>query len=459
LKDKHGLLSAPVPQVMTKMAVPMAYGLLAVLGFSLVDTYFVSLLGTQALAAISFTFPVTFFVSALAMGLGTGLSACLARLLGQGQHQDAARLTSDGLLLALTSVIVLATIGLSSIQPLFRLLGASDTLMVYIQDYMFYWYVAIPFLVIPMVGNAAIRATGDTKTPSRVMIVAGFMNGLLDPLLIFGIGPFPELGVKGAAIASGLSWLITFAVAIYVLRYREKLLLLSKPNLTNMLSNWRKIAAIGMPASLTNMLSPVNNAFVMWQLAAFSTTAVAAYGAGTRLEAILLVGMIAVSSMLSPFIAQNSAASNPQRCLTAIKLAIRYAVISQLVIYLVIALTAPYIATLFSDDAAVINHLSLYLYIIPASFAMQGIMMAIASSFNGLNKPMTALSLSLSRSLLIITLSSIGAYLYGEKGIFIGIASANVLVGILALYHARQLQLQLEQQLELDAELASEKPA
>ncbi|SGY81629.1 Na(+) driven multidrug efflux pump [Moritella viscosa] len=429
------------------MAVPMAYGLLAVLGFSLVDTYFVSLLGTQALAAISFTFPVTFFVSALAMGLGTGLSACLARLLGQGQHQDAARLTSDGLLLALTTILTVAIIGINSIEPLFKVLGATESLMVYIQDYMFYWYIAIPFLVIPMVGNAAIRATGDTKTPSRVMIIAGFMNGILDPLLIFGIGPFPELGVKGAAIASGLSWLITFAVAIYLLRYREQLLLLTKPSLGNMLKNWRKITAIGLPASLTNMLSPVNNAFVMWQLATFSTTAVAAYGAGTRLEAILLIGMIAVSSMLSPFIAQNSSANNPQRCLTAIKLAIRYSLISQLSIYLLIALAAPYIATLFSDDVAVISHLSLYLYIIPATFAMQGIMMAVASSLNGFNRPISALSLSLSRSLLIITLSSLGAHYCGEKGIFFGIASANVLVGLLALYYAQQLQLELHNEL------------
>ena len=195
------------------------------------------------------------------------------------------------------------------------------------------------------------------------------------------------------------------------------------------------------------MLSPVNNAFVMWQLATFSTTAVAAYGAGTRLEAILLIGMIAVSSMLSPFIAQNSSANNPQRCLTAIKLAIRYSLISQLSIYLLIALAAPYIATLFSDDVAVISHLSLYLYIIPATFAMQGIMMAVASSLNGFNRPISALSLSLSRSLLIITLSSLGAHYCGEKGIFFGIASANVLVGLLALYYAQQLQLELHNEL------------
>jgi len=444
LKDKHGLLSAPVAQVIKKMAIPLGYGLFAILAFSLVDTYFVSLLGTEALAAISFTFPVTFFVSALAMGLGTGLSACLARLLGQGKHEDAARFTSDGLLLAVTAVICLAIIGIMTIQPLFQLLGASDELLILIDDYMFYWYVAIPFLVIPMVGNSAIRATGDTKTPSQVMIISGFANGILDPLLIFGIGPFPELGMKGAAISSGLSWLITFTVALYVLRYRENLLLLSKPKLDNMLKNWRKIASIGMPASLTNMLSPLNNAFIMWLLASYNTKAVAAYGAGTRLEAILLIGMIAISSMLAPFIAQNSAANKSERCIEAMGLAIRYALVSQTLIYLVIALFAQQIAGLFSDDIGVIEHLSLYLYILPMSFSLQGIMMAISSSLNGLNKPIASLMLSVSRTVAIFTFASVGAYLLGEKGIFIGISSANVLVGLFALLHFRLLKQQPE---------------
>ena len=446
MKDKHGLLSAPVSRVMTQMAVPMGYGLLAVLGFSLVDTYFISLLGTEALAAISFTFPVTFFISALAMGLGTGLSACLARLLGQNKHQDGARLTSDGLLLALTAVILLAAIGIATIEPLFQLLGADASLLNYIYDYMLYWYLAVPLLVIPLVGNSAIRATGDTKIPSQVMIIAGFANGLLDPLLIFGLGPVPALGVKGAAIASGLSWLITFVVALYILRYREQLLLLRRPRLRVMLGNWGRIASIGMPASMINMLSPVNNAYIMWLLASYSTHAVAAYGAGTRLESILLVAMIAVSSMLAPFVAQNAAAQQPRRCLQALRLAIRFALVSQLVIYLILILFTPYLANGFSNDCAVIAQLSNYLYIVPLSFGIQGVMMVTASTLNGLNRPLMALSLNLVRSLLIVLLAGVGGYYYTETGIFIGIAAANIGSGLLALYYARSLRRELQQE-------------
>ncbi len=440
MKDKHGLLSAPVSKVMTQMAVPMGYGLFAVLAFNLVDTYFVSLLGTHALAAISFTFPVTFFVSALAMGLGTGLSASLARLLGEGKHEHGARLTTDGLLLAMTAVILVAIIGINSITPLFSLLGATPELLDYIQDYMFYWYLAIPLLVIPMVGNSAIRATGDTKTPSRVMIIAGAVNGIMDPLLIFGIGPFPELGVKGAAISSGLSWLITFVVALRILRFREQLLVLTRPQLTPMLHNWKRIAAIGMPASMTNMLSPVNNGFIMWLLASASTSAVASYGAGTRLEAILIIGMIAISSMLSPFVAQNSGANKPERCIKAIHLAIKYSLLSQFAIYLLLLVIAEPLARLFSDDGEVIHHLSLYLYIIPLSFGMLGIMMAVAASLNGLNRPLISLGLNISRTVMILVLSSIGAALAGATGIFWAIAITNSLSGIMALFYVRQIK-------------------
>ncbi len=184
----------------------MVFGLVAILAFNLVDTFFISLLGTDALAAVSFTFPITFAVNCITMGIGVGISTGVARLLGQNAQINAARLSGHGLLLAVILVIGASALGLATIDPLFRLLGAHDNLLPLIHDYMSVWYLTIPLLVIPMAGNSAIRATGDTKTPAKIMVVAGFINGLLDPLLIFGLGPVPALGVKGAAIASAISW-------------------------------------------------------------------------------------------------------------------------------------------------------------------------------------------------------------------------------------------------------------
>ncbi|WP_458794351.1 MATE family efflux transporter, partial [Vibrio cholerae] len=173
MHDKHGLLSAPIPLVLRQMTVPMIFGLVAILMFNLVDTFFISLLGTQALAAISYTFPVTFAVNCITMGIGVGLSTCIGRLLGQGDGRQAARVSSHGLLLVLLLVAAASTLGLLTIEPLFLLLGASHELIPLIKEYMVVWYLTIPLLVLPMAGNSAIRATGDTKTPAKIMMLAG----------------------------------------------------------------------------------------------------------------------------------------------------------------------------------------------------------------------------------------------------------------------------------------------
>ncbi len=222
--DKYGLLSDPIPDALRRLAVPMVFGMIAILMFNLVDTFFISLLGTKALAAVSFTFPVTFGLNCITMGMSVGISTSIGRLLGSGDTKSAARLTTHGLLLAVILMVLGSTVGWLTIEPLFSLMGASADLLPIIHEYMTVWYIAIPLLVIPMTGNSAIRATGDAKSPAKIMIMAGLINGILDPLLIFGYGPFPELGVKGAATSSGISWAVALTASLYLLHRREKLL-------------------------------------------------------------------------------------------------------------------------------------------------------------------------------------------------------------------------------------------
>ena len=164
----------------------MIIGMIMMMSFGLIDTFFVSLLGTEPLAAISFTFPVTFTLISLNIGLGIGTSAVIARLAGQGK-QDGARETGSGaLMLSFIMVGILALCGGLSIDFVFQLLGAQQHLMPHIHDYMEIWYFASVFLALPMVGNSVLRARGDTKTPSIIMATGGGINALLDPLFIFG---------------------------------------------------------------------------------------------------------------------------------------------------------------------------------------------------------------------------------------------------------------------------------
>lgn len=439
MHDKHGLLTAPIPNVLSQMTIPMIFGLIAILMFNLVDTFFISLLGTESLAAISFTFPVTFAVNCITMGIGIGLSTSIGRLLGQGDAKNAARFSSHGVLLAVVLVTFASILGLLTIKPLFLLLGATDDLISLIEQYMQVWYLTIPLLVIPMAGNSAIRATGDTKTPAKIMMLAGCINGLLDPLLIFGYGPFPELGIQGAAIASAFSWLGALCGSLYVLIKREKLL--AWPYFPTLWHDWQQILKVGTPAALSNAMNPLSGALLMMMLASHGTAAVAAYGAAQRIESILILVLMSLTSALTPFMAQNIGAKNIERSFAGLFLSMRFSIVFQLMIFaMMVPLSIP-LSALFSQEPSVRELLWHYLLVVPLSYGFQGIVMILVSGLNALHQPMRAFQWSVMR-LFVFTLPAawLGSYLYDVEGLFIGIAAGNTLGGLLGYYYALRLK-------------------
>ncbi len=444
--DKHGLLSAPIAETLRKMTVPMTMGMIAILMFNLVDTFFISLLGTQALAAISYTFPVTFAVNCITMGIGMGLSTNIGRLLGQGHSSQAARFTTHGLLLALVLVVIASSIGFATIRPLFSLLGATDDLLPLIEQYMQVWYLTIPLLVIPMAGNSAIRATGDTKTPAKIMMLAGFINGVLDPLLIFGLGPIPELGIQGAAIASAFSWLGALVGAFYLLVKREKLL--AHPQWHWIKKDWQQTLKIGTPAALSTAMNPLSGAILMMLLSSHGTAAVAAYGAAQRIESILILVLMSLTSALTPFMAQNLGASNPQRAFGGLFLSMRFSVLFQGLIFLAMVPLSIPLAALFSQEQAVKNILWHYLLVVPFSYGFQGVVMILVSGLNAMHKPLLAFQWSFMR-LFVFTLpvAWLGSRIYGVEGLFVGIALGNTVGGILGyLFALRERKVMLLEQ-------------
>ncbi len=210
-------------KTLLKLSGPMVLGMLGLIVFNLVDTYFVSMLGTNQLVALSFTFPVVLVVNSIALGIGQGTASVVSRAAGANDKRKLVRYATESLTLGVLVVLFFVILGLITIDPLFKAMGANETVMPYIRDYMKVWYLGMVFVVIPMVGNNSIRALGDTKTPSLVMLVAAVANSVLDPIFIFGWGgPVPAMGVRGAAIATVLSRCITFSVALYILIVREK---------------------------------------------------------------------------------------------------------------------------------------------------------------------------------------------------------------------------------------------
>lgn len=440
MKDKHGLLSAPIGRVLLSMTLPNLIGIMTILGGSLVDIYFIGQLGTQALAAVSFTFPVTLVISSIGIGIGAGVSTNLGRLIGSGNAPKAKVFLFDTLILTSLIIASLSIIGSLSIDPLFSLLGANNASLPYIHDYMLYWYFGAPALVLLMVGNQALRATGDTRSPAKIMMLAAIVNLVLDPLLIFGLGPFPRLEVQGAAIATALSWLIAFGLSVRLLVFKRKLLQRAAFVKKRVIANWQALAHIARPAALMNLINPVANGILMAMLARIDHAGVAAFGAGMRIESVLLIVVMALSSSLMPFIAQNLGAGQHLRAKDALLKSLKFVLVFQTLLYIPMYFFAQPLAELFSSDPVVIDWLTFYIIALPAAYGPLGIVIIFATSLNAYHRPMSSLAINLCRlMLLMLPLAALGSYLGGVKGLMLALPITNTLMGIACYYLATKI--------------------
>ena len=431
------MLEGDIKKTLQDMTVPMILGMIMLMTFGLVDTFFVSLLGTQELAAISFTFPVTFTVISLNIGLGIGTSAVIGRLLGANEFTTARLVATAALMTVVCLVGALSFIGINTIEPIFTLLGASSDLLVHIEDYMSIWYLAGVFLALPMVGNSVLRASGDTKTPSIIMAAGGAINALLDPLLIFGYGPIEGMGIQGAAIATAIAWGVG-VIWILILLVKRNLMTPRLLTPSEFLVNVQGIFKIGIPAAGANMLTPIAAGVVTAIVADFGDAAVAAWGVGGRLESIACIVMLALSMSLPPLISQNLGANKIDRVYSAYKIAIGFVLGFQLVIFVLLYLVSDYIALVFTDEASVATLITLFLMIVPLGYGVQGVVVLTNSAFNAMHQPMAALILNMLRLFIFfVPFCYLGSIWYGLMGLFIGAVLANGIMAGLSFFWFR----------------------
>lgn len=425
----NDLTKGPIGIWLAKLTAPMVLGIFAIFLFNLVDTYFISLLGTAPLAAVSFTFPITMLVMNLAIGLSISTGAVVAKAVGSQNKQHAQYWISTSIFLACLLGVIVGGVGYY-LQPwIFDLLGASIDLLPLIHEYMDIWLLGCVGLVVLIVINASVRATGNTKLPSLVMLLSALINGILDPILIFGVGPIPSLGIQGAAIATLVSWLVAI---VWVCRSLVSKELLTFRYQGSTLRAWNRLLSLGLPAALTNMLGPISNAILVSWVAVHGTEAVAAYGVGSRLEPIALIVVMAFTASLPPFVGQNFGAGNTHRIEHALLTSMKFLVGWQLLVYALLALFAQPISSLFSDEPEVQSIIRSFLYIMPLSYIGIAMSLVATATINALHKTKVSLNINILRLfILYIPCAWIGDHFFGLIGIFWGCAIANVIIGVI----------------------------
>ncbi len=409
----------------------MAIGFVALNSYSIADTFFVGQLGTLPLAAMGFTFPISFTMVAIGLGVGIATSSVLARLLGTGNRGAVQRITTHALMLGGLLGLLLLVIGLVTIEPLFGALGADERTLPLIRNYMRPVYFGSVLIILPMVGNFALRATGDSRVPAIILSLSAIVNIVLDPILIFGLFGFPRLELQGAAIATVIANAVTVVASLTILYRRERLISGRYLNADHLRDSWRRLLHIGIPAIAANLLLPVTFAIITAMVAVYGPEAVAGFAVASRVESIVLIMVFALQSSLGPIVGQNFGVGNLDRVCRAIYLANRFLLIYTLLFALLLFIIARPLAGIFDDDPLVVATAVSYLRIVPITFGAFGIMMVAVGSFNALGHPMPAAVLTFIRLFVVyLPLAWLLSRLMGISGIFAANASAHLLVGI-----------------------------
>jgi putative MATE family efflux protein len=435
------LTAGHLPKQLWRLTFPTIGGMFAITIFNITDTFFVSRLGTEALAAMGFTFPVVMCVGAFAMGISMGAGSVLARAVGRGDHHLMQRTATDGIFLSAIIVAIVSLAGWFTIDPLFTLLGASPTELPLVRQYMRIWYVGVIAVIMPPVSDSCMRATGDMIRPLIVMVVCALLNAILDPIFIYGLLGCPAFGIAGAAYATVLSRSVGMVTTLSFLHFHARLVDLNKPRWHDVLASWKRILQMGIPNATTYLITPLTRGLLTRIAAATGgTTGVAAFAAGTRIESILFIIGMAISIALMPLVGQSWGARRYQRVNYARgyanKIALRYGAVS----WIACLLLGKLAATVFSDEAQVLQWTTLYLWIITFGHAGLHICNWTSAQLNAIGKATSATLISLCGNLfLVVPCATLGRHLHGYTGMLYGICLGQILAGWLSWIVGRKL--------------------
>lgn len=405
-------------------------GLGAIFLSDLANIVFLSWLKDQAvLAAVGYASSILFFTTSIGIGLAIASSALVSRALGARRRLRACRLSVNAHLASLVVGFATALIVFLAIPWLLTLLGATGRTHDLAARYLYILTPSMPALTVAMTSSAALRAAGDARRAMNVTLYGAVVNTILDPIFIFGLA----LGIDGAAWATVFARLAFMAVGLYgVVRVHR---LIARPRVPAFLADAPAFAAIAVPAILTNIATPVSNAYVTATIATHGDDAVAGWAIIGRIMPVAFGAVFALSSSIGPIIGQNFGAGEGPRMREAFKLALGVNVAFTAAAWLLLALLSSSLIAAFgaTGEAATLIHL-FNIWLAPL-FAFMGALFVVNAVFNTLDFPHYATLLNWGRATVgTIPLVHLGSWLAGAAGVLAAHLAGGILFGLLAVW-------------------------
>jgi putative MATE family efflux protein len=436
-REEFDLTSGGIAKPLFYLSLPIVVTNLLRTAYNVADAIWLGQYSTPALAAISFGFPMIFLLISLGMGISIAGSVLVAQNIGAGDERRAEYAASQTITMTVIASAILGTAGYFLVDDVLRLLGASDTVLPLATAYMR----IISLGIVTMFGFAVfislMRGYGDTVTPMLVMFGSVVLNIALDPVLIFGwtVGPvsFPEMGIRGAAVATVFSRGLAFAVGLAILFRGERGVEIHLGDMWPDPAFVSKMFAIGAPASVEVTSRAVSINALLFIIGTFATPVVAAFGIGTRIFSVIFLPAIAVAQGVETMSGQNIGAGKPDRVRAANYFAAKsmFAILS--VTALLCFLFARPLVSLFTSDPPVLEAGVTFVRYVAPTFGFIGIMRSFSGGFRGTGHTLVAAAISIIM-LAVVRLPAawVGADLVGPEGIWYAFAVSNVAGALVA---------------------------
>lgn len=432
-RDEFDLTSGDVGPPLFYLSLPIVVTNLLQTAYNLADTFWIGQYSTEALAAISFAFPMVFLIISLGMGLAVAGSILVAQYTGAGEEAEAEYAASQTVGFAALVSVIVGAVAYVFVGDILALLGPEPDVLPLATAYMEIISLGIFFMFGFLVFISLMRGYGDTITPMLVMLGSVVLNIVLDPLLIFGWWIFPQWGIEGAAIATVFTRGLALVVGLWIMITGRRGVRIRPRDVVPDLAYGRRLVRIGVPASVEGTGQAVAINLLMFIVGTFTTPVVAAFGIGVRVFSVIFLPAIAVSRGVETMAGQNIGAGNYDRAALTAGVAARTTFVVLAVAGVVTYLFADPIVGLFTDDAEVIEVGATFLRYVAPSFGFIGIMRSYNGGFRGAGKTLTAAAIAVTMlGGIRLPIAWIASGLMGPPGVWISFLISNVLGAVIA---------------------------
>lgn len=430
--DKMG--STPMLRLILSMSLPTMFSMIIQAMYNIVDSVFVSSLGQDALTALSLAYPLQLMTISVAVGTGVGINSFISRRLGEKNQELANNGAANGIFISIISWLVFLLVGIFLTVPFFKLFNPTPGVMKYGVDYTSIILIFSVGVMVEIAIEKVLQATGNMIFPMIFQLIGAVTNIVLDPLFIFGIGPFPRMEVAGAAIATVIGQILAMLFAIYIFFFKKHAVQVHVRNFKPSLKIIRNIYAVGFPSIIMQSISSVLVVGLNAILMGFSEAAVSVHGIYYKMQSFVFMPVFGLNQGLMPIMGYNFGAKNKDRLHSAIRYGCIIAAFIMLCGTVIFWVFPAQILSLFNANDDILNMGIMAMRFISLSFLPAAIDIIFSTTFQAVGKGFSSMILSLLRQLVFILPAALVLSNFGVNAVWFAYPIAEVGALIVAIF-------------------------